>query len=139
MYYVLPNNDNSLCITLFQTSASIFNMRKPSLLQRLRAKKRNKAMVIAVTWYTEETWAQVKATASDPDCFEKSFPEWKSMAVATLREFLRSGVSAIECLIEPEEFFEWCRVNDKQNIAASRAEFVSEKLSERHNAGSENI
>jgi len=85
--------------------------------------------MIAVTWYTEETWAQVKATALDPDRFENSFPEWKTMAIATLREILRTGVHAVECYIEPQELYAWCRLNNQENIAASRAEFVSEKLS----------
>jgi hypothetical protein len=108
-------------------------MRKPSLLQRLQAKKRNKAMLVGVTWYTEETWAQVKATATDPECFEDSFPKWKAMAVATVREFLRSGVQAIECQINPEEFSAWCTLNNEVNNSAARAEFVSQKLSAAHN------
>jgi hypothetical protein len=111
-------------------------MRKPSLLQRLRAKKRNKALIIGITWYTEETWSQVKATATDPECFEDSFPEWKAMAVTALREILRTGVSAIEYLIDPQEFFSWCTQNNQENNAAARAEFVSVKLSAIRNADS---
>jgi hypothetical protein len=111
-------------------------MKKPSLLQRLRAKKRNKALIIGVTWYTEETWAQVKATATDPERFESSFPEWKAMAVSALREFLRSGVQAVECQIDPQEFSLWCSQNNQENNAASRAEFVSVKLSAIHNGES---
>ena len=37
-------------------------MRKPTLYQSIKAKRRTQAMVIGVTWYTLETWAQVKAT-----------------------------------------------------------------------------
>ena len=85
--------------------------------------------MIAVTWYTEETWAQVKATATDPERFENTFPEWKAMAISALREFLRSGVRAVECHIEPKEFFAWCVQNNQENNAAARAEYVSEKLS----------
>lgn len=111
-------------------------MKKPSLLQRLRAKKRNKALIIGVTWYTEETWAQVKATATDPECFEDSFPEWKAMAVTAKREILRSGVQAIECQIDPQEYFAWCAKNNQDNNATGRAEFVSVKLNAIHNADS---
>jgi len=105
-------------------------MKKPSLLQRLRAKKRNRSLLIAVTWYTESTWAEVKATASDPESFEESFTKWKAMAVSSIREFLRSGVHAVECHIDPQEFFAWCAFNNQVNNSASRAEFVSEKLSQ---------
>jgi hypothetical protein len=104
-------------------------MRQPPILQRLRAKKRNQSLVIGLTWYTEETWAEVKATATDPECFEETFPKWKAMAVSARREFQRSGVRAMECKIVPQEFFAWCAQHNQENNSTSRAEFVSEKLS----------
>lgn len=103
-------------------------MRKPSLLERLRAKKRNRAVMVGVTWYNEESWAQVKAAAADPELFEETFAEWESMAVSALREFLRSGVQAIKCPINPEEYLAWCALNNKLNNAEARAEFVSVTL-----------
>jgi hypothetical protein len=103
-------------------------MRKPSLDQRIKAKRRSQAMIIGVTWYTEETWAQVKANATDPECFEQSFQKWKAIAISARREFQRSGVRALECRINPQEFFAWCALNSQENNATSRAEFVSEKL-----------
>lgn len=109
-------------------------MRIPTLSQRLKTRRRSQAMVIGVTWYTEDTWAQVKATATDPECFEASFPEWKAMAVSARREFQRTGVLALECQIVPEEFFAWCAQNNQENNSTARAEFVSEKLSAAHNA-----
>jgi hypothetical protein len=107
-------------------------MRKPTLYQSLRAKRRSQSMVIGLTWYTEETWAQVKATASDPECFEDSFAKWKTMAVAARREFQRSGVMALAYKIDPQEFFAWCKENEQENNSTSRGEFVSVKLSEAH-------
>jgi hypothetical protein len=109
-------------------------MRIPTIHQRLKAKKRSQALIIGVTWYTEETWSQVKATASDPECFEQSFSKWKAMAISARREFQRSGVRAVECHIVPKEFFEWCTLNSQENNSSSRAEFVSEKLSAAYDA-----
>jgi hypothetical protein len=103
-------------------------MKIPTLYQRLKAKKRSQALIIGVTWYNAETWAQVKATATDPQCFEQSFPQWKAMAIAARREFQRSGVQAVECQIVPQEFFAWCALNNQENNSTSRAEYVSEKL-----------
>jgi hypothetical protein len=108
-------------------------MRKPTLYQSLKAKRRSQSLVIGVTWYTEETWAQVKATAVDPECFEDSFAKWKAMAVAARRNFQRSGVLALECQIVPEEFFAWCEQNNQENNSTARGEYVSEKLSAAHN------
>lgn len=107
-------------------------MRKPPLLERLRAKKRSQSIVAGVTWYIEETWAQVKASASDPERFEESFPEWEAMAISALSKLRSSGVRAVEFHIIPQELFAWCALNSKVNNAASRAEFVSEKLKAAH-------
>ena len=109
-------------------------MRKPTLQQRLRAKNRSQSLVVGVTWYTEDTWAQVRASASDPECFEASFEEWKAMAVKARREFQRTGVLALEYQIVPEDYFAWCALNNQENNSTSRAEFVSERLSAVHNA-----
>ncbi|MBU1425253.1 MAG: hypothetical protein KKH12_10610 [Gammaproteobacteria bacterium] len=105
-------------------------MKKPTLQQRLRAKNRSQSLLIGVTWYNAETWAQVKAAATDPERFEDSFQKWEAMAIKARREFQRSGVRAIECQIIPEEFFEWCAQNNQENNSTSRAEFVSAKLTE---------
>ena len=104
-------------------------MRKPTLQQRIRAKSRSQAMLVGVVGYTAETWAQMKATASDPQCFEDSFEQWHATAVAARRSFLRSGVRAIEYQIDPAAFADWCAQHRRENNANSRAEFVSETLS----------
>lgn len=109
-------------------------MRKPTLYQSLKAKRRSQQLVVGVTGYTEETWGQVKATATDPECFEESFAKWKAMAVAARREFQRSGILALEYQIVPEEFFAWCAENGQENNSTARAEFVSVKLSAAHEA-----
>lgn len=105
-------------------------MRKPTLHQRLKAKKRSQTLVIGLTWYTEETWAQVRASATDPECFEDTFEKWKAMAIAARREFQRSGVRALEYQIIPHEFADWCALHAQENNSTSRAEYVSEMLTE---------
>lgn len=109
-------------------------MRKPTLYQSLKAKRRSQQLVVGVTGYTEETWSQVKATATDPECFEETFAKWKAMAVAARREFQRSGILALEYQIVPEEFFAWCAENGQENNSTARAEYVSVKLSAAHEA-----
>jgi len=121
------------CQPVFRATDKPPAMRKPTLYQSLKAKRRSQQLVIGVTWYTAETWAQVKATATDPACFEDSFDKWKAMAVAARRNFQRSGVMALECQIEPATFAAWCAANQQENNAASRGEYVSEVLSAVHN------
>ncbi len=104
-------------------------MKQPPLSQRLRAKKRSQSLLVGVVGYTDETWARMKATATDPECFDDTFAKWKAAAVAARREFLRSGIRAIEYQIDPEDFFAWCALGNHENNAAARADFVSVRLS----------
>lgn len=107
--------------------------KRAAMFRSLRAKHRQQAMIVGVVGYTAETWAQVKATATDPQCFEETFEKWKDVAVAARREFLRSGVQAVEYQIEPQVFADWCAQHQQQNDSKARAEFVSEKLSAAYN------
>lgn len=104
-------------------------MKKPNLTQRLKAKNRSQAMIVALTWYTPETWAEMKAAALDPECFEDSFAKWEVAAKAARSNFVRSGVRAVEVQIVPAEFEAWCAESQQQNNSAGRSEFVSEVLS----------
>ena len=102
--------------------------RRAAMFRHMRAKHRKQAMIVAVVAYTPETWAQVKASATDPHSFEDSFEKWREVAFAARREFLRTGVQAVECQIVPEEFAAWCAQHQQHNDSRSRAEFVSERL-----------
>jgi methylthioribose-1-phosphate isomerase len=103
-------------------------MKKPSLLERLRAKKKTKSTVVGVTWYTEENWNKVKAAATDPERFEETYAEWSGMAIEAVADLKKTGVNAVKVLVIQNEFLPWCLAHNKPNNAASRAEFVSEKL-----------
>ena len=107
--------------------------RRATLFRHMRAQQRKQAMIVGVVGYTAETWAQVKASAIDPQCFEDSFEKWKEVAVSARREFQRSGVQAVEYQIEPQVFADWCTQHQQQNDSKARAEFVSEKLSAAYN------
>ena len=101
-------------------------MRKPNLLERLRAKKRQAPRpALALGWYDEVDWAMVKATALDPHRFENSFAEWHAMASQTLANLNRSGTPATPVRVVAAELLAWCRANRRQNDAASRAAYVA--------------
>ena len=101
-------------------------MRKPSLLERLRAKKKQAPRpALAVAWYDEVDWAMVKATALDPHRFDNSFAEWHAMASQTLANLNRSGTPATPVRVVAAELLAWCRANRRQNDAASRAAYVA--------------
>jgi len=73
--------------------------------------------------------AQVKASASDPECFDESFTKWKAMAILARREFQRSGVRAVEYRIIPKSFLRGANLTIRKIIPLQEPSFVSEKLS----------
>jgi hypothetical protein len=103
------------------------------MFRHMRAQQRKQTMIVGVVGYTADTWAQVKATATDPQCFEDTFEKWKDVALSARREFQRSGVQAVEYQIDPQVFANWCAQHQQQNDSRARAEFVSEKLSAVYN------
>ena len=103
-------------------------MKKPSLMERLHAKKKMRSTVVGVTWYTEENWSKVKAAATDPERFEETYAEWDAMAIEAVADLKKAGVNTVKFFVIPNELFPWCLLHSKPNNAASRAEFVAEKL-----------
>lgn len=103
-------------------------MHKPSLLERLRAKKQSPRPALGLAWYDEANWAMVKATALDPHRFENSFAEWLAMATQTLDHLKRSGADATPVHIVAAELVAWCRACRRQNDAAARAAYVAARM-----------
>jgi len=99
-------------------------MRKPDLLQRLRAKKQEKERALAVAWYDELNWAMVKSTAIDPHRFENSYAEWHAMATRTLENFKRAGAVPTPVPVTARELIAWCRATGRQNDASARAAYA---------------
>ena len=104
-------------------------MKKSSLVRRLRAKKQSaRSTIVGVTWYTEENWSKVKAAATDPERFEETYAELSAMAIEAVADLKKTGVNTVKFFVVPNELLPWCLAHNKPNNAASRAEFVSEKL-----------
>ena len=112
-------------------------MKKKSLIERLSAKKSSNRTVLGVTWYSAENWSRIKAAAADPERFGATFAEWQAMADEALTDIQKTGVNPIKLSIRYEELLAWCLVHKKPNNAASRAEFVSERLRKNNEAPAE--
>jgi uncharacterized membrane protein len=110
-------------------------MRKPSLTERLRAKKNALPMTVGVAWYTEEDWREMKAAATDPERFEESHAEWIAMAIEAVADLRKAGVNTVKVFVITAELLPWCLVRGKPNNAASRAEFVAEKMRSQSEGG----
>jgi uncharacterized protein (DUF924 family) len=105
------------------------SMKKPSLLDRLRAKKAAEPdVVIGVVWYTEYEWALVKAFAEDPEPFENSYAEWLKMAEESFELVKQKIPGAMKVYVSAAELSSWCAVHGVGNSSESRTEFVLEKV-----------
>lgn len=110
-------------------------MKKPSLIERLRAKKTSQAnVVVGVAWYSQEQWARVKASAADPEKLEASYAEWVEMAEAALRDVRRRVRNVVKIYIDADELAAWCLLHEKQIDSSARAEFASHKMREHDDA-----
>ena len=98
-------------------------------MQRLRAKKQMRASVVGVAWYSdEESWREIRSTATDAELLEASFDDWVSMANKAIEEIEASGATVVRHPLVPSEFLVWCHELGKENNAASRSEFVAQTM-----------
>lgn len=97
-------------------------------------KKIPKLHVAGVTWYTEENWLRVKASALDPERFEATYTEWNAMATEAFANLQRTGINVVKFSVRFDQLLPWCLLHNKPNNASSRAEFVSEMLRFQHAA-----
>ena len=105
---------------------------KPSFLERLRAKRTLRGVMLGVAWYTPETWARICETATDRDRLEPTYDEWVQMAEKSLRNMADAGIIPFKVMIDADEFFAWCQSHEKQNDGGSRAQFASFKMHQAH-------
>ena len=58
-----------------------------------------------------------------------------AMAIEAVADLKKTGVNTVKFFVTPDELLPWCLVHNKPNNAASRAEFVSERLRSQSDAG----
>lgn len=98
------------------------NKRPPRRLPTLP----NRAVAVGIVWYdSEEQWRKVKDSATDPERFEATYPEWIVMVEESLQRMLVAGLVAEKVTVSADELLAWCLVHGKANDAGARAQFVS--------------
>lgn len=86
---------------------------------------------MGIAWYeTQEDWAGIKSTATDPEHFEDTYEEWKSMAAKVLVKMLKAGVLPVKISLTPEKFSSWCLIHNRNNNAENRADYAALKMRE---------
>jgi len=68
----------------------------------------------------------------DPERFEATYGEWEAMAEDALQNLRATGVNPGKVLVRPDKLEAWCQKHKKPNISASRSEFVTHLMREKH-------
>ncbi len=89
--------------------------------------------VIGIAWFQPESWARLKKIADDRANLADSYDEWKKKANSTLGDIRAAGKIAKRVNVDIDELLRWCKAQNKPVNSAARAQFVSEKLSDRSN------
>lgn len=106
--------------------------KKPSLMERLRAKKRAQATPeFAVVWYDDEAeWAKVKAIATDAETLLSSYDQWRAMVETSLSQYLQVGMALRKVSVKADELAQYCQAENLPCNNQTRAQFVTKLANE---------
>ena len=82
---------------------------------------------VAVAWLLEEDWLRWKAL--EPDL--PSYDQWLSRVETAIEEVEKRGQVAEKVVIDPYEYFGWCRARDRKVERSARAQYVADVVSRR--------
>jgi hypothetical protein len=97
----------------------------------LRPRQEQRSLKIGVSWYSEDQWQLIKASATDAERFEETYADWVAMAEESMKNMLAAGIVAERVPVIASELLAWCLAHGKKNNASARAEFVSQLQSRR--------
>ncbi|SDH41433.1 MULTISPECIES: hypothetical protein [unclassified Duganella] len=80
---------------------------------------------IALVWYHEKNYDQLKAMFEDGDNLPRTFLQWQDKAEQGRKKFSREGKKVIKAYIDPETFPKWCAANGHRIDAAGRTAFAN--------------
>jgi hypothetical protein len=88
--------------------------------------KNSPTMSVAVAWYDDVQWAQLKQVAVDADNLDESYEAWLRNAERLERELRQKGIEIRRVDVKVESLIAWCQSNNKPINGKSRAEFAAE-------------
>ena len=83
---------------------------------------------IGLAWYSREAWKRLSAIADDRQQLDDTFEEWERGALEAIRDLASVGRQVRRVPIDVEAYATWCRQRGCRLDAASRAEYVTERL-----------
>jgi hypothetical protein len=98
--------------------------------------KRTKIEVIGVPWFTAETWPRLLevVNSTEADKLPDTYSEWIALAGPRFAQHIADGLPVERVLIDPDEWVDWCELNDLPVDGATRAAFAAFVLARRAGA-----
>lgn len=81
-----------------------------------------------IAWYHREQWELLKACADDSDGLAETYERWLAHTSRQICRLMQQGIQVQKVWIDIGEWLAWCELHHKSKTAASRSEFVAQKL-----------
>lgn len=85
-------------------------------------------MPTGIAWFTEETYAETKRIAADPDVFEAPYEDWLARAEKKMTQLKEKGLDVRRVLVNVKSYCEWCDKNRRPKDSRSRADYAARIL-----------
>ncbi len=97
--------------------------------------KRPKIEAIGVPWFTAETWPRLlEVCAAEADLLPDTYSERIALAEPRFAQHIADGLPVERVLIDPDEWVDWCELNDLPVDGRTRAAFAAFVLARRARA-----
>jgi hypothetical protein len=90
------------------------------------------SIALGIAWYRREQWDRLRDVSVDSEFLEKTWDEWVANARERFIEMSIAGFRAERIDVDVERLIQWCRSNRRLLDGEARAEYVTQKLAEKH-------
>ncbi len=91
-------------------------------------KRRTAPTEIGLGWYRREDWDRLLRMFPDRDKLHDTYDEWLKDVLKGEKMVKRKGNLVKRIIVDPDELAAWCALRGLQPVAATRAEYVCEKM-----------
>ena len=102
------------------------------LLLSMKKTPNQSRIITGVAWYRPEQWQRLREVSEDVENLEETYHAWLQTAERMIRDGIHADVVVEKIDVDVEEVLAWCNVMGLPMNTTSRAQFVSERVRQRH-------
>ncbi|OPX55130.1 hypothetical protein SAMN02745127_02231 [Oceanospirillum multiglobuliferum] len=85
-----------------------------------------------ICWISEPQWTRFLEVAEDANLLENSWQEWAEKTDEMITAFAEKGITVVKVPVDVEELIQWCEEKERVITSSSRAEFVTQLMTQKH-------